>query len=273
MLINRRQAVRWGAAVFGIVACTGLVQAEFNWPRWRGPEGTGHTTETGLPVKWDAGSVVWKTPLKGRGQSSPIIWGERIFLTSALENGRQRLVFCIDRRDGKVLWERVAWEGTPEKSHPMNGWASATCCTDGERVVAFFGRGGLHCYSVEGQPLWSRTDLGPFEGPWGTAASPVMVGDLVIQNCDAQDQAYLLAVDKRTGRTVWKTPRDVPERGGWSTPVLVNVDGRQELVLNGETAVTAYDPASGTKLWWCRSFVGRGEPTPVEPPAGAAPTL
>src|SRR5262249_44600334 len=138
------------------------------------------------------------------------------------------------------------------------------CCTDGERVVAFFGKGGLHCYSAEGKPLWSRTDLGAFAGPWGTAASPVMVGDLVIQNCDAQKEAYLLGVDKRTGKTVWKTPRDVPENGGWSTPVLADAGGgRRELVLNGETAVTGYDPASGKKLWWCKSFTGRGEPTPA----------
>jgi outer membrane protein assembly factor BamB len=240
----------------------GLLRAD-NWPRWRGPDGTGHTAETGIPVKWDAQAVVWKTPLKGQGQSSPIVWGERIFLTTALEKGRQRVVFCVDRRDGKVLWEQVAWKGEPEKSRPDNGWASATCCTDGERVVAFFGKGGLHCYDADGRHLWSRTDLGPFAGPWGTAASPVIVNDLVIQNCDAQKEAYLLAVNKQTGKTVWKTPRDMPQNGGWSTPVLVKVDGRQELVLNGETAVTGYDPASGKKLWWCKSFVGRGEPTPA----------
>jgi outer membrane protein assembly factor BamB len=154
----------------------------------------------------------------------------------------------------------VAWTGTPEKSHAMNGWASPTCATDGERVVAFFGRGGLHCYTVEGKPLWSR-DLGPFAGPWGTAASPVLVGDLVIQNGDAEDDAFLLALDKRTGRTVWRTPREVPECGGWSTPVLVTAGGRPELVLNGAKAVIAYDPATGRPLWSCRSFNGRGEPT------------
>src|SRR5207248_2442010 len=143
---------------------------------------------------------------------------DRVFLTSARENGRRRLVLGLDRRTGKILWEQVAWQGTPEKIHAMNGWATPTCATDGERVVAFFGRGGIHCYSVDGKPLWSR-DLGPFAGPWGTAASPIIVGDRVIQNCDAEDDAYLLALDKRTGKTVWRTPRDVPERGGWSTPV------------------------------------------------------
>jgi outer membrane protein assembly factor BamB len=234
--------------------------AEPTWPQWRGPHGDGHSAETGLPVEWDAKAVLWKTPLKGKGQSSPAVWGDRIFLTTAPDDGRTRLVVCVGRKDGAVLWEQEAWAGTPEPTHAMNGWASATCATDGERVVAFFGKGGLHCYNVEGKPLWSR-DLGSFPGPWGTGASPVIVGDLVIQNCDAQGEASIRAFDKNNGKDVWKTPRSSPERGGWSTPVLVKAGGRQELVLNGERAVTAYDPADGKELWSCKSFAGRGEPT------------
>jgi outer membrane protein assembly factor BamB len=237
-----------------------VLAADANWPQWRGPTGDGHSAEKGLPVRWDAKSVVWKAPLKGRGQSSPVVWGERIFLTTALDDGKQRVVFCVGRADGKLVWEHVAWKGTPEKSHAMNGWATPTCATDGEYVVAFFGRGGLHGYRADGQPLWSR-DLGKFAGPWGAAASPVLVGDLVIQNCDAEEEAFLIALDKRTGKQVWRTPRDVPERGGWSTPVLVKAGGREELVLNGAKAVTAYDPATGKPLWHCKSFNGRGEPT------------
>jgi outer membrane protein assembly factor BamB len=261
MLTNRCTLRFWIGAVILVLCMADLLQAEWNWPRWRGPEGTGHTAETDLPVKWDAKSIVWKTALPGQGQSSPVVWGERIFLTAALERGRERVVFCVDRRDGKILWQQSAWKGEPEKSHAMNGWASATCCTDGERVVAFFGKGGLHCYSADGKHLWSRTDLGRFDGPWGTGASPILYGDLVIQNCDAQGEAYLLAVNKVDGKTVWKTPRPAPERGGWSTPVLVRTGERQELVLNGERAVIGYDPASGKELWSCRSFIGRGEPT------------
>src|SRR5207247_321565 len=213
----RRRALP--AFAITLVVALPALPADSNWPQFRGPHGDGHSAETGVPVHWDARSVVWKANLKGRGQSSPVLWGERIFLTTALDNGKERLVFCLDRKDGKLLWERVAWRGTPEKSHPMNGWATPTCATDGERVFAFFGRGGLHAFTVDGKPLWLR-DLGPFEGPWGTAASPVVVGDLVVQNCDAEKEAFLLAVDRRTGKTVWKTPRDVPDRGGWSTPVL-----------------------------------------------------
>jgi outer membrane protein assembly factor BamB len=250
----------WTSSVFLLALVISWLPAA-NWPHWRGPEGTGHSSEKDLPVRWDAQSVTWKVALEGKGQSSPVIWGERIFLTSALEGGRQRLVFCLDRRDGKPLWKHVAWKGDAvEKTHAMNSHATPTCATDGEVVAAFFGRGGLHGYTVDGKHLWSR-DLGPFAGPWGTAASPVIFGDMVIQNCDAENDAYLLAVDKRTGKTVWKTPRDVPERGGWSTPVLVQAGNRQELVLNGAKLVTAYDPATGKVLWTCKTFNGRGEPT------------
>jgi outer membrane protein assembly factor BamB len=231
-----------------------------DWPSWRGPRGDGHSTEKDIPIRWDAKSIVWKTPLPGSGQSSPVVWGERIFLTAALDKGKKRIVFCVDRKTGSILWQREAWSDVPEPSHAMNGWASPTCATDGERVVAFFGKGGLHCYSVEGKHLWSR-DLGSFPGPWGTAACPIIVGDLVIQNCDALGESSIVGLDKHTGKTVWQTPRTPPDKGGWSTPVLVAADSRRELVLNGEKAVTAYDPVTGKELWRCKSFAGRGEPT------------
>lgn len=232
--------------------------ADANWPGWRGPQRSGQASEAKLPVEWDASSVAWSVDLKGEGQSSPVIWGERIFLTSALDGGAQRLVFCLDRRDGSKLWEHIAWTGEPEKTHIMNGWASSTCATDGEVVVAFFGIGGLHAYTLDGQCLWSR-DLGKFEGPWGTAACPLIVDNLVIQNCDADVDAYLIAVDKQTGETVWKTKRR--DHRGWSSPLLIEVEGRRELVLNGHEGVQAYDPATGEELWYCKSFNGRGEPT------------
>jgi outer membrane protein assembly factor BamB len=231
---------------------------ETNWPRWRGPQQNGHTSEAGIPVAWSESDLAWKTPLPGVGQSSPIIWGDRIFLTSYLDDGRERLVFCVNRRTGQIEWRQSAWKGEPEKSHVMNGWASASCVTDGEIVVAFFGRGGLHAYTVDGKHLWSR-NLGAFEGPWGTAACPILVDGLVIQNCDADADAYLVALDKRTGDDVWRTKR--PEFRGWSTPIVIDAGARRELVLNGDQGVHAYDPATGRELWFCRGFNGRGEPT------------
>jgi outer membrane protein assembly factor BamB len=143
----------------------------------------------------------------------------------------------------------------------MNGHASATCATNGKVVVAFFGRGGLHAYTLEGEHLWSR-DFGQFDGPWGTAASPIFYGDLVIQNCDSESpEASLVAVDYRTGETAWTTPREVIR--GWSTPIVIKTAQRDELVLNGHYHLRGYDPQSGRELWSCASFNGRGEPVPA----------
>lgn len=234
-----------------------------NWPRWRGPRQDGHSSDKTLPTKWTGDNIVWKADLPGIGQSSPVIWEDRIFLTSALENGRVRVVVAVNRKTGAPLWQQTAWTGEPEPIHAMNSWASATCVTDGEVVIAFFGKGGLHAYTVEGKHLWSK-DLGRFEGPWGTSACPVLVGDLVVQNCDADVDAYLIALDKKTGNEAWKTKRR--DHRGWSTPVLVQTPTRQELVLNGHEGVQSYDPKTGQEYWFCKSFIGRGEPTVT--PAG-----
>lgn len=236
--------------------------SEENWPRFRGPHQDGQSYEKNLPLRWSPADVAWRTPLAGKGHSSPVLWGERIFLTTALEDGKQRVVQCFDRRNGRLEWEQVAWTGAPEETHRMNGWASASCATDGEHVYAFFGHGGgLFCYTVDGKLVWNKgnDELGDFPGPWGTAACPVIVGDLVIQNCDADENAYLLGVEKRTGSTVWKTARR-PLRG-WSTPILLEANGRQELVVNGDRGVQAYDPVTGGELWICKSFDGRGDPS------------
>ncbi len=238
--------------------------ADYNWTRWRGNQADGHTAEQGLPQRWSNETITWKTPLVGRGQSSPTIWGERIFLTSAIDQGRQRVVLCVDRISGAVVWQQVAWKGTPEPSHVLNGWASSTCCTDGKHVYAFFGRGGgLHCYTLAGKHVWSH-GLGRFEGPWGTAASPLLVGNLVIQNCDADKDACIVALDKESGSEVWKTRR--ADHRGWSSPILVRTSARDEVVVNGHLGVSAYAPESGQLLWSCAGNAGRGSPTVT--PAG-----
>jgi outer membrane protein assembly factor BamB len=276
-------------AAGGFAAPTTIEPPSSNWPRWRGPQENGHAADPKLPVKWTDADVAWKTSLPGDGQSTPIIWGDRIFLTSALGGGKERLVFAVDRRDGKLLWRQTAWKGeAAEPIHKMNGWASASCATDGEIVAAFFGRGGgLHVYTVDGKHLWSK-ELGHFESPWGVAACPILVDDMIVQNCDADLDGYIAAFDKRTGKVIWRTDRlsqfdaktkakrDTDDAAattggkisnrGWSTPIVTTLGGRRELVLNGHEGVRAYDPATGKELWFCKSFAGRGEPTVT--PAG-----
>jgi outer membrane protein assembly factor BamB len=259
-----RLRASWIASLLApLTLAAAMMGGESNWPRWRGPQQDGHSAESKLPVKWTAVDIAWKTPLPGIGQSSPIIWGDRIFLTSALDSGKERLVFCVDRTSGTILWQQTAWKGEPEPSHKMNGWASASCVTDGKIVVAFFGRGGIHAYTVEGKPLWSR-DLGKFECEWGTSACPIMVDDLVVQNCDADSDAWITALDKQTGKEIWRTKRR--DHRGWSTPIVVETGKRREIVVNGHEGVQAYYPASGRELWFCKSMSGRGEPTVT--PAG-----
>lgn len=247
-----------------LVACQLSLANDHNWPRFRGPDGTGHSSETKLPTEWDNDSIAWKTKLPVAGHSSPIIWGEHIFLTgtTGADDGVERYVVCLERESRNVVWKKAVAHGEGEKLHAMNSWATPSCATDGECVVAFFGAGGLHCFDMEGNVLWSR-DLGQFPGSWGVGASPIILGDMVIQNCDATGNSYILAVHRKTGKDVWKTPRREKPRGGWSTPVLIDAGSRKELVVNGEFGVQSYDPATGKALWFCKSFNGRGTPTPA----------
>ncbi len=248
-------------AAFVVAGLPSHLTAEENWPQFRGPSGTGHSEATDLPVEWDAAAVKWKTALKGGGQSSVVNWGDKLFVTSASDDGGTRWIHCLSRETGELLWERDVSVPASETPHKMNSFATPTCATDGERVIAFFGPGGLHSFDLDGNPQWSR-QLGEFPGPWGVAASPIIDGDLVIQNCDAEGVSSLVALNKKTGEPVWKTPRKDAPRGGWSTPIIIQTDTRRELILNGEFGVNAYDPATGADLWFCEGFTGRGAPTP-----------
>lgn len=252
------RATLFGLMLGGFCGAATLSAAE-PWPQWRGPRGDGTVVDTSPPITFSKENVIWKTPLPGSGQSSPVIFDDRIFLTAEKNRGRERIVFAVNRADGQLLWEKTAWTGEPEPSHQMNGWASASCVTDGERVYAFFGKGGgLFCYARDGKLLWNKP-LGNFDGPWGTAACPILFDDLVIQNCDAESDARLIAFDKRTGDVVWTTRRE--DFRGWSTPFVDRHSQPPQLLLNGHTGVRSYDPLTGKELWFCSSEKGRGEPT------------
>jgi outer membrane protein assembly factor BamB len=257
--------------------------AEDHWGQWRGPSGQGYSKDTRIPLTWsEKDNVLWKTRLPGVGNSSPVVWGDRVFLTASSGDGDERYVICVRASDGKVLWNRLASKGVPSgNTHAWNGYASASCATDGKYVFAFFGTPGLFCYDVDGKLIWKHT-FGVFtsKAGWGTAASPFLFDDLVIQNCDNDGPAglpkgsnletaapmALVALEKATGKVRWQTPRN--QGRGFSTPRLVKTAGRIDLVLNGPLGVWGYDPRSGKEVWHCRRSApgdqGRfGEPMPV----------
>jgi outer membrane protein assembly factor BamB len=204
-----------------------------NWPAWRGPSGLGVSDEKNLPTKWDAKTnVKWRVALPERGNSTPVIWGERIFLTQPV--GERRTLMCLQKSDGKLLWQQGVTTAEKEPTHGTNPYCSASPVTDGERVIASFASDGLFCYDFNGKELWRRTDLGRQIHIWGNGASPVIHGDLCFLNFGPGETTYLLAVDKRTGKTVWK--HDEPTGatkasyvGSWSTPVLM----QNQLLMGG----------------------------------------
>ncbi|MGF1578265.1 MAG: PQQ-binding-like beta-propeller repeat protein [Gemmataceae bacterium] len=251
--------IRW-LFVFVAVVLVGPVRAD-NWPGWRGPKGTGHCAEQNIPVRWDRQkNVQWKIELPNGGNSSPVVWGDRIFLTQALDKkAHKRALLCLARKDGKLFWKRVVNYKETEPTHNTNPLCSASPITDGERVVVSFGSAGLYCYDFEGKQLWN-VELGKLHHIWGTASSPILYKNLVILWCGPGDRQFLVAVDKRTGKQVWKynEPGGARNRnaagkwvGSWSTPVIANVQGRDELLLSVPYKLKSFDPNTGKVLWHC----------------------
>jgi outer membrane protein assembly factor BamB len=256
------------------------------WASWRGPGGQGYSDDTRVPLTWaENKNVLWKTPLPGRGNSSPIIWGDHLFLTAASSDGKERYLLCFRTSDGTLRWQhKVADDPEPGKTHGWNGYASPSCTTDGSRVYAFFGTPGLFCYDFDGRAVWKQR-FGVFtsEAGWGVAASPFLYKDLVIQNCDNDGPAALppgrqagdaapmalIALDKVTGKERWRAARN--QGRSFSTPLLVSgPQGSTQLVMNGPLGVWAYDPDRGTELWHCarvdpsgQDQARFGEPLPV----------
>jgi len=238
-------------------------QAGANWPAWRGDAaGTGITSETALPLKWSATeNVKWKVPLPEAGNSTPIVWGDRVFITQAA--GTRRLVMAFDRQDGRLLWEAGPTYTEKEPTHKTNTLCSASPTTDGERVLASFGSAGLFAFDFQGKELW-RVDTGKVDHEWGYAISPVLHGELCILANGAGSNWWLAAFDKKNGKEVWRVKgpaMDAAERtdgfagksdgmvGSWSTPVIVKAEGREELVMTWPEKMVAYDPATGRELW------------------------
>jgi outer membrane protein assembly factor BamB len=263
------------------------------WPQWRGPSGQGTSTETNLPSQWSTNvNIKWKAAIPGRGHSSPIVWGNRIFLTTAVEGDlvpgakavkhmdgdkeyvhpdsigadhkHQFKVVCIDRGTGKILWTQTAFEGTPyDDRHRKSSFASSTPTTDGNMVYAYFGTEGLYAYDMNGKLIW-KADLGKLAtAGMGTGTSPVIYKNVVILQCDEENgtASFIVGIDKKTGKEVWRTPRKV--QVSWSTPLLIETAKRAELITSGNEFVISYDPGTGKELWRHKGVDSNAIPSPV----------
>ena len=232
------------------------------WPRWRGPSGQGLATGTGYPDTWSATQgVLWKTPVPGTGNSSPIIWGDHIFVTTSYEGGRKLSLLAYRRSDGRLLWESPAPAGrTDSGAHYKNGHASSTPATDGERIYVLFGARGLFAFDFTGRLVWQR-DLGPMDAYHGAAGSPLLYRDRIILYQDQFSGSFIAAFDTRTGRELWRTRREASV--GWGTPIAIRAGQRDEVIVNGQQYVVSYDPITGRELWRCGGTTYEVIPTPV----------
>jgi len=222
-----------------------------NWPSWRGPRGDGTSDETNLPVAWsDSQHVAWKTPLPGKGHASPIVWNDHVFVVSCDEDKQERILLAFDRTNGKQLWQRVVLRSPLEDKHQLNSFASSTPATDGELVyVTFLDRSQMvvAAYDFSGKQRW-LVRPGGFSSKHGYCSCPVLFEDKVIVNGDHDGDAYLLALERSTGKTLWKVDRENKTRS-YSTPLVREIDGRTQMVLSGSKCVASYDPHDGSRHW------------------------
>jgi len=264
-----------------------------SWAQWRGPQSQGVSAEKGLPSEWsESKNILWKTPIAGRGHSSPIVWGDRVFLTTAVEGsvvpgakapvhydsgevfkhpdsvGAEKSqtvkVLCVSAVNGKPLWDKTVYEGPMyDDRHRKGSYASATPVTDGQHVYFYFGTEGAFCFDFNGKQVW-KTDLGKIATQgMGVASSPILHQNLLIIQVDEEwgERSFMLALDKRTGKQVWKTPRK--SMANWTTPVIADAGNRLELIASGHESVVSYDPATGKELWHASGLDGYVVPTPL----------
>lgn len=281
------------ALLIALVVLSSSAAPKNNWAGWRGPEGNGVSPETNLPAVWSSTTnVKWKTTIPGRGHSSPIVWDTRIFLTTDIEGetvpgakavehkddgkpfkhpdsiGADRKhtfkVLSIDRLTGKVLWERTAYEGTVyDDRHRKGSYASPTPATDGTLVFAYFGTEGLYCYDFGGKLVWKFSPGPVATFGMGPGTSPVLFENTVILQCDEDngEKSFIVALDKKTGKEVWKTPRKI--QASWSTPLIARGPQRTELITSGNEFIISYDPKTGKELWRTKGHASNAIATPV----------
>lgn len=288
-MVSSRVVVAVSAAL--VLTLAPFASSAENWPQWRGPGGQGVSAETAVPTEWQPDrNVAWKVPLPP-GHSSPVVWGDRLYLTAAVEGdvipgakavghtvgGKPWIhpdsvaadrkhtlkVLALDTRTGKTLWERTAYEGAVHDArHRRSSFAGPTAATDGRRVFAYFGPEGLYAYSSDGTLLWKSVERFPTLG-LGTGTSPVLFRNLVIVQRDEDngDRSALVAYDQDSGKEAWRTSRDV--QISWATPALVEVQGHTELVTNASEFIIGYDPATGKELWRTKGVESNAIHTPI----------
>ena len=263
------------------------------WPQWRGPSGQGISTETNLPTEWSTTkNVAWSTEIPGRGFSSPIVWGNRVYLTSSIEGDiipgaktaphklggedfvhpdavagdrkHELKVYALDATSGRILWERTAYSGPVyDARHRSGSFANTTPATDGERIYVWFGSEGLYVYDRDGKLAWKKS-LGQIAAfGMGTGTSPVLFENLVILQCDEDngERSFIVALDRRTGKEAWRTPRSI--QASWSTPALAKTAERTELITAGNEFIVSYDARTGKELWRVKGTGGWTVPTPI----------
>ncbi len=230
-----------------------------NWPQYRGPSGNGHSDSKGLPLTWsEKENVVWKTAIHDKGWASPVIWGKQIWMATAREDGKELFAVCVDRDSGKILHDVKVFDvPKPAFCIAFNSYASPTPVIEEGRVYVHFGSAGTACLdTATGKILWERRDL-PCDHWRGPGSSPILVDDLLILTFDGYDQQYLAALDKKTGKTVWKKERETnypPKTDGdlkkaYSTPQVFEIKGKRQLISPSSEVTVAYDPRTGNELW------------------------
>ena len=237
------------AAVTLLLAAS-AVAAE-NWPGFRGPRGDGSSSEKGVPITWSATeNVAWKVAIPGRGHSSPVVWGDRVFVASAVQETAERLLLCLDRKSGKTLWQRAVLKSPMEPIHPLNSHASSTPLTDGERVyVSFLDRDKMYlaAYDFQGNRVW-ETRPGPFSSKHGYSSSPILYKDSIIVNGDHDGDGFLVALNRKTGAEKWKIARPNNTRS-YCTPIIRQIAGEPHMMLTGSKCTASYNPENGALQW------------------------
>ena len=251
------------ALILAVLICMGAAHAEGNWPAWRGPTADGRSDATGLPLRWsETENIAWKTGIHDLGYSTPVVWGDQIWLTTAKEDGTALYAVCIDLNSGAVIRDiEVFRPETPQRINPLNSYATPSACIEAGRVYVHYGTFGTACIdTASGEVLWRRSDLN-CDHMQGPASSPVLFEDLVIITLEGVDTQFMAALNKTTGETVWlyNRPADIytPDikpvfRKSFQTPAIVEVNGAPQLVSNGALLVTGHEPRTGKEIWRVR---------------------